>query len=204
MICYNANMTLAVEQSLDTPQPHRFSREEYYQMFEMGMFRDRRVELIDGEIIDMPAMKDLHAVAVGLVQKSLLLTFPDAWVRCQLPVSFLEASEPEPDFSVVRGDPRDYKGKGHPSDALLIVEISDSTLRFDRGKKATVYARAGIADYWIVNLVESCVEVRRSPVQDRAAPLGWRYASTEIVKPGSFLSPLARPSAPIEVKDILP
>jgi len=197
-------MTLAAEKLLDTPQPHRFSRDEYYLMFDTGMFQDRRVELIDGEIIDMPAMKDLHAVAVGLVQRSLQLVFANAWVRCQLPVSFIEESEPEPDFSVVAGDPRDYKGKGHPREALLIVEIADSTLRFDRTKKAAVYARAGIADYWIVNLVDNCVEVFRGPVEDSSATLGWRYRSISVMKPGESVAPLAKPEAWIEVKDLLP
>ena len=197
-------MTMTAVQPHETPQPHRFTREEYHQMAELGFFRNRRVELIDGEIIDIAAMKDLHAVGMGVAAATLQQAFPECWVRHQLPLSFTMDSEPEPDLVVVPGQPRNYMGKGHPSDAIVVVELSDTTLRFDRGRKASLYARAGIKDYWIVNLNGKCLEVMREPVEEAGAPLGWKYGSVVTLRGGESVSPLAKPEVRIAVSDLLP
>jgi Uma2 family endonuclease len=191
--------------STDAPRIHRFTREEYYKIADAGMFRNQRVELIEGEIIDMSPQNDPHAVAILLVQTSLLKALPNLLMRCQLPLTLGKKSEPEPDFAFTEGDPRDYLGTGkHPSHALLVIEISDSTLRLDRKKKASLYARAHILDYWIINLRDKCVEVYRDPVADPAAPLGYRYKTLTTLKPPESLSPLANPTAPIPIADLLP
>lgn len=83
-------------------------------------------------------------------------------VRIQLPLALDPSSEPEPDVTVVRGSPRDYRD-AHPSAALLVVEVADTTLSHDRDQKGSLYARAGVADYWIVNLVDQVLEVYRDP-----------------------------------------
>ncbi|HVX86677.1 MAG TPA: Uma2 family endonuclease [Phycisphaerae bacterium] len=186
------------------PTPYRFTREEYYRMGDLGIFHDKRVELIEGEIIYMPPMKDLHAVAIGLVGPILANAFPDFWVRNQLPLAVAKKSDPVPDFSVTPGNPRDYLGKPHPHTALLVIEIADSTLAFDRNTKASLYARAAVLDYWILNLRDRSLEVYRDPVTDPDAPLGHRYQSLATLHPPAIISPLAAPAAQIPVADLLP
>jgi Uma2 family endonuclease len=197
-------MTTTTTLPLETPPPHRFTRAEYYQMAELGFFEDRRVELIDGVIVDMAPQKDFHAAGVLLTQHALQRKMAGFLVRTQMPLDLGRASDPEPDISVVTGDIRDYVGTGHPKSAVLVVEVSDTTLRFDRGKKASLYARAGIADYWILNLIDNLVEVRRNPVADPAAPFGWRYDSVSEFRPPQAIAPLARPDALIPVAELLP
>jgi Uma2 family endonuclease len=195
-------MTLMAQQLPECPQPHRFTRAEYYQMADLGFFEGHRVELIEGEIVEMAAMKDLHAVMMGIVAHTLEQAFRGCWVRSQLPLSFIKDNEPEPDFAVVAGSPRDHLGKGHPKTAMLVIEVADTTLRFDRGTKAALYARANIAEYWIVNLVDMCVEVHREPKVD--AIFGCRYMSITKLCPPATIMPLAKPDAPIAVADLLP
>ncbi len=170
----------AVEEVLPT---HRFSREEYYQMGESGMFQDKRVELIEGIVFDMAPQKSLHYQTIEKVAEALMKAFGDNhWVRRQGPLRLPDDTEPEPDITVVTGRRENYQE--HPNSALLVVEISDSTLKFDRGKKAMIYARAGITDYWIINLTEGCVEVMRDPTADGDAKYGYRYGKVVTVKAG--------------------
>jgi Uma2 family endonuclease len=186
------------------PTLRRWSVKEYYQMGEMGIFNDERVELIDGEIIKMPPQKDLHAISVSLTDKFFSRSMPEGyWVRSQLPLHLGERSEPEPDISIVAGNPRDYVGKGHPQAALLVIEVSETTLRFDRGPKASFYASAAIQDYWIVNLIDRCVEVYRSPVADSSAQFGFRYAEKLTFSSGQTIKPLAF-ALDVAVADLLP
>jgi Uma2 family endonuclease len=197
-------MTMVVQQVPDRPQPFRFSREEYYQMGELGFFEGHRVELIEGEIVEMAPMNDLHAVTVGIVAETLAEAFPECWIRSQLPLTLAGATEPEPELAVVPGRPRDYKGRGHPKSALLVVEIADTSLRFDREEKAVLYARAGIKDFWIVNLVENQLEVLRDPVKDSKSPVGWRYRTVTTLGPEDQVVPLGKPEAVIRVAELLP
>jgi Uma2 family endonuclease len=120
-----------------------------------------------------------------------------------MPVALDDESEPEPDLVVVAGSPADYDA-AHPSRVALAVEVADSSLMFDREHKASAYARAGIADYWIVNLVDRVLEVHRDPVGDPLAVFGWRYRSVTILAPPSTVAPLAVPAGPIAVVDVLP
>ncbi len=187
------------------PRVRRVSRDEYYQMADLGMFRDQRVELIAGKIIRMPAQRDPHAISVSITHDALKAVFGAGyWVRSQLPLSLLKRSEPEPDASVVLGQARDYLGKGHPTNALLVVEVSDTTLSFDRRYKAGLYARAGIADYWIVNVEDRQLEVLRNPVADPSKRFGYGYADVSILRDGQTVSPLSMPTAVIRVADLLP
>jgi Uma2 family endonuclease len=111
-------------------------------------------------------------------------------------------SEPEPDVAYVPGTLRQVRT--HPTTALLIVEVSDTTLSYDRGNKASLYASAGIADYWIVNLVDRVVEVLRNPALSPAAKFGWSYSTTTTHFSGDSVTPLAAPSASVAVADLLP
>jgi Uma2 family endonuclease len=124
-------------------------------------------------------------------------------VRIQEPLALDQESEPEPDVAVVPGSHRDWR-HAHPARATLVVEVADTSLAFDREHKGSLYARAGLADYWIVNLVDRVLEVRREPVADPAAPFGWRYAAVERLGPEALVAPLARPDARVAVADLLP
>jgi Uma2 family endonuclease len=135
------------------PQPRKWSREEYYHLGNLGFFRNQRVERIGGAIMVRSPQTWPHASTTDRVAVVLRGGFgPAAWVRTEMPLEFGLTSDPEPDVSVVPGRIEDYTD--HPTTALLVVEVSDTSLAFDRGDKASLYAAAGIADYWIVNLNE--------------------------------------------------
>ena len=124
-------------------------------------------------------------------------------VRTQLPLVLDSYNKPEPDIAVVIGSIRDY-ANAHPTTALLVVEISDTTLRYDRTAKAALYARANIADYWIVNLGNRVLEVHRQPAPMDDMPLGFGYLSITRHIITDSVSPLAMPQATISVADLLP
>jgi len=167
------------------PEPRRFTREEYYRMYDAGLFRDERVELLDGEIIAMSPQNTPHASSVARINRLLTPLLVKSYsVRVQAPISLDRFSEPEPDFAICTLDPDDYLG-GHPTpdDVLLLIEVSDASLAFDRKRKRVAYARAGIAEYWIVNVPDRMVEVSQRP--DRAAK---RYRVARRARPGEILS----------------
>ena len=186
------------------PQVHLWTRSEYYKMAYVGLFDHKRVELIEGQVIEMSPMGSLHATAVALVARTVERVFSnDHFVRWQMPFVIGEFSEPEPDVAVVPGNVRDYAAT-HPTHAALIIEVAETSLTYDRTEKASLYAKAGIAEYWIVNLVDDQIEVYRDPVPDTAAPYGFRYATNSILTRNDTISPLAAPQAIISVTDLLP
>src|SRR5262249_28089345 len=128
----------------------RMTRLEYERLIELEFFGpEERVELIDGGMILREPQYSPHATAIPLVRPTLQRAFRAGWaVRAQLPVALDDMSEPEPDAAVVPGDPRDYRD-AHPARPVLIVEVALSRLAFDLRRKASLYARAGIADYWV-------------------------------------------------------
>jgi Uma2 family endonuclease len=179
-----------------------WTRDEYYQMAELGFFHGKRVELIEGEIIEISPMKSLHASALSLLIQVLgLILTKEFVVRSQLPMSFSGTSEPEPDVAVVKGSIRDYVG-AHPKTAELIAEISDATLRYDRTKKAEIYAKNKIKEYWILNVKNRSLEVYRRPIRDKK--LGFIYTEIQILTEKDSVSPLAKSDAKIKIADILP
>lgn len=183
-----------------TPPRMRWTRERYDQCVEAGIFTTRDpIELLDGEIFTMSPQYSPHATAVLLVEEALRAAFsPDCHVRSQLPIALDGQSEPEPDLTVVKGGPRDYTD-AHPSKAELIVEVADSSLEYDRTRKLAAYARAGVPEYWIINLPDHVVEVFRQPRPGTAD-----YALKEVLRPGQSLAPAARPDSAIPVHDLLP
>lgn len=177
----------------------RFTREEYYRLADLGLFRGERVELIEGEIVKMSPISPLHGEIVTLLAERLWKLFGEGYrVRVQLPLS-LNDSEPEPDIAVVPGKAGDYL-HAHPTTALLVVEVAQTSLEYDREVKATLYARAGIPEYWIINLDEQCVEVYRDP-----APMGegYGYRLRRIYMKGESLAPLQKPEGAIKVDELL-
>jgi len=179
--------------------------EEFERLSDAGFFApDVRLELIEGEIFEKPYRSPRNATALTMAQYLLRDHFKDgAHVRIQLPMVFGESSKPEPDVSVVVGVPRDYL-PSHPSDALLVVEISDTTLETDQTTKSSLYARAGIEDYWIVNLVDRTLEVRRQPFPKNDALFGWDYRSKQIFIVSESVSPLRAPQSSVKVEELLP
>lgn len=191
--------------SAAAPRPRLWTREEYYKMAEAGVFRPgERVELIGGRIVAMSPQNSPHATAVVLAEDALRDLFGSGFVvRGQLPLDLSPSSQPEPDIAVVRGSVRDY-ASAHPTTAVLVVEIAESTLAFDRSEKASLYASAGIPEYWIVNLLDRCLEVYRDPVSTTGQPHGYGYRSCTHYFAADTVTPLTVSQAVIKVANLLP
>jgi len=183
----------------------RWTRAEYDRLIEIGVFRPGDpVELIGGDLIVAEPQSGPHYTAIYLVEDALRSAFGAGWVvRTQAPIALDEQSEPEPDVAVAQGTPREY-GLEHPARPALIVEVALSSLALDRDHKGSLYARAGLDDYWIVNLVDRVLEVYRRPVADASAPFGWRYASRQTLGVESSVAPLAASGVRVPVRDLLP
>jgi Uma2 family endonuclease len=185
------------------PPLRRWTRTEYERLADLGMFAGQRVELVEGEIRVMAAQKNAHVVAVALVEEALRAAFgPGFWVRVQAPLTLSSISAPEPDLAVVPGTARDYTA--HPTGALLVVEVADATLLYDQRQKSGVYAAAGIADYWIVDLVNRRLVVHRQAAPSAAEPAEIRYQRVATFAADQSVTPLAAPHAAISVADLLP
>jgi Uma2 family endonuclease len=190
-------MSLAEQEFQRTP--HRFSRAEYERMAEFGVFApDARLELIDGEILTMPPQSTRHFTAIRLAEQALGDAFGAGFdIRNQGPLAIDGRSEPEPDIAVVAGSPRDY-ALAHPKSALLILEVADSSLGFDRIAKKRLYARSGIPEYWILDLTKARLEVYRNPA-------GEDYAQQQVLASEDRIRPLAaEASEEVRVADLLP
>jgi Uma2 family endonuclease len=187
------------------PGLHRWTRHEYEQLIDHGFLdEDDPVELVDGLLLVKEPQASAHRTAVLLVAKALERAFGDGWfVQTQSPIILGDRSEPEPDVCVVRGSPRDYVD-AHPRRPALVVEVAQSGLGIARGRKAAAYARAGIADYWILNLVDRMLEVHREPARPGPALRHWGYVSIDTFDAAATIAPLAAPAADIRVVDLLP
>ncbi len=198
---------LMTDKGLPIPGHHLWTREKYERATELGLLGpDDRVELIEGEIVQKMPQNSPHSTAISLTQDALRLAFPVGFVvRPQLPLSVGDLSQPEPDLAVVAGSARDYsRTQPDAADAVLVVEISDSTLLPDQTTKAALYARAGVRDYWIVNLPERLLEVHRLPSLMDDAPLGHGYRDITRLTEAETIAPLAAPGSPLAVADLLP
>ena len=180
----------------------RFTVEQTYQLVELGFFDDRHVELLEGVLYEM-RVHPSHAISTELVMRWSMFQFADRCLRIGLPFDVGRRSLPEPDLAVVPGEARDY-AEGHPKTALLVVEISDATLRKDRTLKAHLYASAGLADYWIVNIRDRQLEIHRRPGPDPSRKGRFGYSEITIVPADGHAVPLARPEARVAVADLLP
>jgi len=183
----------------------RWARLEYERLVDRAVFRPGdRVELVGGQLVVREPQGSSHAVATGLAEDALRATFGSGWVvRAQMPVAIDDESEPEPDVAVCAGSLRDYVA-GHPSRPVLLLEVADASLAFDRQHKGSLYARAHVPDYWIVNLVDRVLEVHRDPTPSAGAPYGWRFSTLFRLAAADSVSPLAAPHARIFVADLLP
>ena len=180
--------------------PFRFTREQYLELDRLGYFNGLRVDRLRGEIVVTTAVNWSHVVGCGKTETALEAVFAGlGWVNARNPIP-TEDSDPEPDVTVVPGRFEDYTD--HPTHALLVVEVSGATLDKDTTVKAEIYATAGIADYWVLDLDGRRLLVFRAP-----PPLpdgGAAYRSLTELADTDSVSPLAAPAARLRVADLLP
>jgi Uma2 family endonuclease len=181
----------------------RLSSERFHSMAAAGLFDGLRVELIEGDVIPLSPLKAGHFAAADRVAALLRNAFGAGYhVRTHRPLGLGTHSEPVPDVAVVSGT-REQCASQHPTIAVLVVEISDRSLTSDHTRKASLYARAGIADYWLLNIVEHELQVRRTPVTDAAQAFGHGYASLAVLVPPTTVSPLVVPQVSLAVTDLI-
>ncbi|MBB6051776.1 Uma2 family endonuclease [Armatimonas rosea] len=181
------------------PATWHWTRETYHQAVELGLFgTSPKVELIRGEIYLKTPMNRPHATAVVKSEQVIQTALGETnHVQSQVPIGLSTDGEPEPDIAIIIGQPDDYTEHPTEHDVLLVMEISDSTLAFDKGLKSEVYAEAGIAEYWILDINARTLEVRREPH-------GTIYRSTHLYDDTQSAAPLAKPDAQISVAALLP
>jgi Uma2 family endonuclease len=190
---------------LDQRRPRRWSKEELYRLLSLGFFEGQRVELIEGEILQTPSPSNWQAQSITLTAAALNTAFgKEFWVRIQASLDLSPYSVLDPDIAVIAGGVREHVGRANPTSALLVVEVSETTLTYDRNRKGSLYARSGIADYWIVNLDKRFLEVYRNPLPDETRDFGYNYKDAEYLEPTDEVAPLALPQARIKVADLLP
>lgn len=161
----------------------RFTIEEYHRLIELGFFPEGdRTELIQGQIIEKVAKGKPHAVCCMNLNKQLIVRLSgQAIIRCQDPITLLPHSEAEPDFTLVRNREDNYLSHHPmPDDILLVIEIADSSLDYDRQVKLPLYAEAGISDYWIVNLLEKQLEIYTTPYQKSTGTFDYRQKQVKL------------------------
>ena len=182
------------------PQCRRFTVAEYYALADAGILaHTERVQLLDGEIIVMPPIGNRHQSGTDRINHMMGIDLQGrAIVRNQGPVHLDESSEPEPDLTLLRWRD-DFYETAHPgpADVLLLIEVADSTLAFDRNTKLRLYAQAGISEVWIVNLRDRCVETYTEPVDGA-------YANVRYFEVGDSVSPQHFPDIALPVERIIP
>jgi Uma2 family endonuclease len=183
-------------------EPFRFTREQYYELNRLGYFDGINVERLRGEIVVMPAVNWSHALAVANTADQLREAFAGvAWINYGNPLP-TDDSDPQPDVMVVPGHQRDYTD--HPTVALLVVEVSATTLDRDTTVKAEIYATAGVTDYWVLDLDARRLIVFRDPAPLPADLGGFAYRTRMELLESDTVSPLAAPAAALRVADLLP
>ncbi len=185
---------------MSTPlRTHNFTVDEYHRMAEAGIFHeDDRVELIDGQVVEMKPIEPRHAVCVDRLNGRLSRLVGDsAIVRVQSPVVLGQLAEPEPDVTLLRPPFERYQ-EVHPGPAeiMLVIEVADTSVEHDRSVKIPLYARAGVPEAWLVDLPADRIEVYRDPA-------GSSYAEVTSVSRGETLTPLLLPDARLSVADVL-
>jgi Uma2 family endonuclease len=191
-------MSVAVTQPDLVQSRRRITVDEYHRMIEAGSLgEDDRVQLIAGAVVAMTPQGPAHALAIQNLTRAVAQGLPaDLALRPQLPLTLPDDSEPEPDLAVVRladACSREH----HPRTALLVVEVAGDSLSLDRQTKAVLYARAGLPEYWIVNLAESTVEVYRDPDREAGA-----YRAKMVVSSAGTLAATSVPGLGINVADL--
>ena len=190
----------ALTETQEIPKSRKFTVDEYYRMAEVGILHpDERVELINGEIILMAPVGPQHLWSVNLLNSSLaeLVVEGRVIVQIQNPIRLDDNFQPEPDVALLTPQSRaNSSALPGPNDILLIIEVSDTTLAYDRDVKSRIYAQANIPETWVMNLVEDCIESFTGPGPDG-------YANHTIYRRGDTISPSALPDVEFSVDDLL-
>jgi Uma2 family endonuclease len=186
-----------LESTAAYPQRVRWTRSHVKMMLEANVFAPHQVELIQGDIIQKMPQNQPHAAANDNGYDALTDVFGKGYVQHSAPIIIDEESSPEPDIAVLKEHRRTYTDNPNATDCLLVVEVSDSTLAMDRTTKATLYAKAGILEYWIVNINAQTVMVHREPSEDG-------YGNIQTYDNTKSIATLAKPEAVIAVADLLP
>jgi Uma2 family endonuclease len=180
----------------------RFTREQYYQMGDLGYFDGKRVERLRGELVEMSPINWSHVLVVGNTADELRRVYAGiGWVNEQNPLA-LNDSDPQPDVAVYPGRRSDFTAHPTAADALLVVEVADSSLDTDTMVKLELYAEDGIREYWVADLVSNRLLVFRDPGPISAG--GHTYHTRLTLAPTDTVTPLAAPTASVRVADLLP
>jgi Uma2 family endonuclease len=180
-----------------TDKIHTFTRTEFNQMADMGFFEDQRVELLEGEILDMSPQNEPHIRCVSAILRFPNRHLPDSFeVRCQGPYAATDNSQPEPDVYVIHAP--SHTGREHPTSALLAIEVADTTLTRDR-RKIPIYAAGGVEEYWIVNLPARQIEQYTRPDPARST-----YAAPKVLHANDTLACTTLPLPPVAVSQLFP
>lgn len=177
------------------PRPVRWTCAEFHRAGDLGLFKGRRAMLIDGVILEEGPMNPPHALTLEVVEGAIRAVFATGWrVRGQSPLVLGQDLDPLPDIAVIAGTTR--SSTGHPTTADLVIEVADSSLDFDTNDKRLLYARAGIREYWVVDINGRRLLVYRDPQ-------GGDYATQLALAATDSVSPLAVPTATLRVADLL-
>ena len=186
-------------------QAKRFTLNEYHRLGELGFFHeDERIELINGEIIQMVAKGTAHETCLrNLLRELPKLVGDRATLQSQAPIALPPNSEPEPDFAIVQNRYDNYLSS-HPksADVFLVMEVSDSSLAYDQDVKIPLYAKAGITDYWIFNLFNNYFEVYSEPYQDNQGRYG--YSNKRIVLSTQVINFPCFPDLSLDLAKVFP
>jgi Uma2 family endonuclease len=195
--------TLTLPSVAPAPGSKRWTVAEFHQLWQEGRFDHCRPILLDGEILEMPNPGPAHNMSTTLTDYQLKALFSTGFVvRVQMPLVFGLWTDPVPDLAVVIGTPFDYTD--NPTTALLVVEVADSSLATDLGEKASLYATANIADYWVIDLIHRQLVVHRDPQIDPTNPSRLSYHQITTADETGVVQPLAAPASSIRVVDLLP
>ncbi|MEN9279581.1 MAG: Uma2 family endonuclease [Gloeomargarita sp. DG_1_4_bins_134] len=198
-------MTTTAIKLNQTPHPVRFTVQDYHRLLELGFLgEDDHIELIRGELMQMAAKGTAHETCVRRLLRQLPWLIQNrATLQCQAPVSLAVDGEPEPDFAIVRNRPDDYATQ-HPTpeDILLVIEVADSSLDYDREVKLPLYAEAKISDYWLFNLPDSYLESYSEPYQITPGKFG--YLNKKIIPRTGVVVLPPFPEQTLELASIFP
>jgi len=190
---------LGLNNAMPVLAPHRFSVKEYYRMAETGVLKpDARVELLDGQIIDMAPIGPFHSGSLNRLNRHFNRLSKGRWlVSAQNPVRLNKYSDPQPDLLLLKPSADDYTTRHPlPAEVFLLIEIAESSLAYDRREKLPAYGRAGIQEVWILNLNERVVEVYREPNSKG-------YKSSVVLRTGDKACPMAFPDVGVDVAELL-
>ena len=186
-------------------QAKRFTLDEYHKLAELGFFHEEeRIELINGELIEMVSKGTAHETCLRKLWKELpTLVGNRVTLQSQAPILIPPKSEPEPDFALLKNRDDDYlSGHPQPADVLLVMEVSDSSLDYDQDVKIPLYAQAGISDYWLFNLFDNYLESYSEPYQNCQVKYG--YLNKRIILPNQVIALPCFPDLSVDLSKVFP